>query len=246
MQTTEEYAAGVRSKYNTNEEIWEPSDTWHAWSRQQIRKELAIVEKDFATRAGEPNLRVLDLGSGGECYFSHTGERVEVDLADRRLIGRPGAVCCSAERLALATDSVDLVICVGSVLNYCSLEEAVAEIARVARPDCVLTLHVELSNSWEFFGTRAWRRSVAFVESFYKGKERYWVYSDDFVRRTLERRGFRLQRASYFHFLSSLAYRLTGNAGLSSRLAPFDRLISWTPGHRAAADSVIYVCRLAA
>lgn len=243
MPTDETYLAGVRKKYNGTAEIWDASDLWHAWSRRQIRTELDIVKNEFAGSGEVRSSTVVDIGSAGYDYFGPGTDRIDVDVAEKTLRGRAKGVCCSAERLALASNIADLIVCVGPVLNYCSLEESLSEFARVTAPGARLVLHLELSNSWEFFGTSAWRKSVAFVKSFYQGEVSYWVYSDNFTKRILRINGFKIQRVRYFHYLSSLAYRITGAADLSSRLGHFDPFLSRLPWAGALADSAIYVCR---
>jgi hypothetical protein len=89
------------------------------------------------------------------------------------------------ETLPFASAIADLAVCVGPVVNYCSLEEVVSELADSTKSNGSLILHVELSNSWEHFGSKAYRADAAFVTSFYRGSENYWVYSDSYVRRVL-------------------------------------------------------------
>ncbi len=245
MRTDSDFVARVRDKYNAIGDIWTSDDPWHAWSHHQIGAEMALVSAEHEHRYGLTGL-IIDVGSGGNSYLSTDVTTVDVDVAERRLIGRPMAVCCSAETLALRDGVADLVVCVGPVINYCSLEEVVDECARVMRIGADLVLHVELSNSFEFAGRSEWGRDVAYVSSFYKGEENYWVYSDAFIRRVLVQSGFTLRRTRYFHFVSSVVYRLTGDACRATRFARVDRWISWIPGVGALADSAIYVCHRAA
>ena len=241
MRTDPGYVARVRDKYNAIEDVWRDADPWHAWSRSRIKAELALVAAEFERRLGGAGL-VIDVGSAGDPYLRAGIETVDVDVAERGLRGRPLPVCCNAETLALRTGIADLIVCVGPVVNYCSLEEVVDEAARISRPQADYVLHVELSNSFEFAGQHGWRSDVAFVRSFYRGEENYWVYSDAFARRILAQAGYKVRRVRYFHFASSLAYRVTGDVRLASRFAGLDRVLSRLPGCGSLADSAIYVC----
>ena len=189
------------------------------------------------------NSLVLDLGSAGHAYFSTDCMRVDVDLADTMLTRCPQAVCASIEALPFKDNIAYLVLCVGPVVNYCSLEESINELARITKLNGRLILHVELSNSYEFLVSKSYRADAAFVTSFYKGVENYWVYSNAYVRRILDINGFLIQRVRYFHILSSLFYRMTGLANFSARLAPADPLFSWISACGSIADSAIFVCR---
>jgi hypothetical protein len=236
------YLARVRRKYNESGDIWDRRDRWHDWTRRQIEAEMINVSKAFSVESSEKSL-VVDVGSAGHAYFRPSCPRVDVDIAEARLTHCALALCASLEALPLRPAISSLTICVGPVVNYCSLEEGISELARITKAAAQLVLHVELSNSWEFFGTKAYRDDAAFVTTFYKGKEQYWVYSDSYVRRTLELYGFAITRVRYFHLLSGLVYRLSRRANLASIFARVDRFFAGPLRLGSMADSAIYVCR---
>lgn len=244
MRTQPAYLARIRKKYNEIGEVWDKTDRWHAWSRRQIEKEMLAVSRQITSRSEKDGL-IVDVGSGGYSYFDFIGSRVEVDIAEARLRRSKWPVCASAENLPLRPGISDLTICVGPVVNYCSLEESLSEFAAVTKDQGLLVLHVELSNSWEFFGSKAYRADAAFVTTFYKGTEQYWVYSNDFVKRMLAAYGFKIERARYFHILSSLAYRVSRSPNLSSYFAAVDALVRNFWMVPQVADSAIFVCRRA-
>jgi hypothetical protein len=242
VRTAPSYVAQVRHKYSGSDEIWLDTDRWHQWTRRQIKIEMALVSKNFDVQGPSSSL-ILDIGSGGYAYFQANCLRIDVDIAEPRLSQSNWGVCANVEILPFPPEISDLTICVGPVINYCSLDEAIYELARTIKKAGRLVLHVELSNSWEFIGTKAYRADAAFVTTFYKGTEQYWVYSNEYVRRMLALAGFAIERVKYFHLLSSLAYRLTRRANLASYLAPADWLLDrvWKVG--SVADSAIFVCR---
>ncbi len=235
------YRDQVRAKYNGIASIWGAADPWHAWSHRQISAIMASVRASFA-KAGSDAL-VVDVGSAGETYGLAPGRRIDIDIAERHLAGAGWRLCANAEALPLRDQISDLTICVGPVINYCSLDEALSELARITKPGGRLVLHVELSNSWEFVGREGYRADAAFIETFYKGTEAMWVYSDAFVRRLACTNGLRLRSVRYFHLMSSLIYRLSGRPEAGARVAWTDALLRWAPGIGQVADSAIYVFR---
>ena len=82
------------------------------------------------------------------------------------------------------------------------------EISRIAAPGAMMVMHIELSNSFEFFLTPHYRADAAFIKTFYQGEESLWVYSDRHVRQVLDNARFRIVDTHYFHIASALAYRL--------------------------------------
>src|SRR5262249_61138320 len=96
---------------------------------------------------------------------------VRADTGAGLLRGTRTAVCADAPRLPFADGAADCVMCVGAVVNYCSLPDIVAEISRIAAPGAMLVTHIELSNSFEFFLTPHYRQDAAFIKTFYKCEE---------------------------------------------------------------------------
>lgn len=236
------YRSRIRSQYNKIEEVWDPSDRWHAWMRRAIEREMKWLATGFKIDSSGSSL-VVDVGSGGEPYSLAGVRRIDVDIAESRLTRCKNGICANIENLPLKSKISDLTVCVGPVVNYCSLEEAVSELARVTKPGCRLVLHVELSNGSEYLGTNAYRADAAFVTTFYKGETTQWVYSDSYVRRVLSQNGLAIDRVRYFHMLSSFLLRLTRRPNFAARMAPLDFVLSRIPVVRGFADNAIFVCR---
>lgn len=240
MRTPPVYLARIRKKYNELGEIWERTDLWHAWSKRQIEREMFTVARQLVT---DQKPLIVDVGSGGWSYFGADHSQINIDVAEDRLRHSRWPVCASAESLPLRSKVSDLTICVGPVINYCSLQETLREFAHVTKESGHLVLHVELSNSFEFFGSDAYRADAAYVTTFYQGAEQYWVYSDSFVRRMLAAYGFTIERVRYFHILSSLIYRLTRSPNFSSYFSVADAFARHLWMVAEIADSAIFVCR---
>ena len=154
---------------------------------------MNLVGADFRTRATCESL-VVDVGSAGDSYTLTGIQRVDVDIAEARLAHCELGVCGNIESLPLQSEISDLTVCIGTVLNYCSLAEAISELTRLTKFGARLILHVELSNGFEYFGTRNYRADAAFVKTFYKGGEKLWIYSDSYVRRLFNQNGLSIER----------------------------------------------------
>ena len=154
MQRSEPaYVDRIRKKYNNIDEIWEASDRWHSWTRRQIEQVLVEAGNEFLKQTSSEGV-ILDVGSAGHAYFPSSCFRIDIDIAENSLRSCKHPVCANAEALPFASAIADLAVCVGPVVNYCSLEEVVSELADLTKSNGSLILHVELSNSWEHFGSK--------------------------------------------------------------------------------------------
>jgi ubiquinone/menaquinone biosynthesis C-methylase UbiE len=157
-------------------------------------------------------------------------EHIHIDLVADALIGVSLAAAADAELLPIPSDLVDVVICVGSVINYCSPPKVFSEISRVLKPLGYLLLEFEASDSFEFARTNDFSRDVTLVETFYNGKaDKIYVYSARYVISALGAAGMAVEELDRFHRLSTLIYRFTGRERLSAAFARFDRTLSKLP-----------------
>ncbi len=231
----------VRQKYNQIDEIWSDVDRWHARSRREIFEAVERLNRLHP----EPHELVIDIGAGGHPQRVPSRNYVQADIAAERLRGVRNSVCADAHHLPFADAAADCVMCVGAVVNYCSLTEIVAEISRIAAPGAMLVVHVELSNSFEFVLTPHYRADAAFIKTFYKGEESLWVYSDRHVRAVLADARFRIIDSRYFHIASALAYRLLKKPNVAVKLSGLDAVLGAIPRIGGIADSALFICQKA-
>jgi hypothetical protein len=236
-----DYRCQVRSAYNDSAEIWDMTDRWHAWAKGQIEIEMSAVSNELKARCYPASL-VVDVGSAGNPYGLGDVQRIDIDLAEKRLAGCTRPICANIESLPLRSRVSDLTVCVGSVLNYASLEESILELHRITKVGGAAIFQLELSNASEFIGHSAYAADAAFVTTFYRGEEKLWVYSDSYIKRVLIGAGFSLVRVRYYHILSSMILRLTRRPNFATAFAPLDHLWSYSRAAGSWADSGIYVC----
>lgn len=234
------YLRAVRAKYNAIE-IWPSTDRWLAHVKTWIAGALADWQPLLGLR---PDSRILNAGSGDESYNVGPGMVVDCDIADRKLVGLPWGVAGDLANLPLRTGSIDVCVCVGSVVNYVGdVVRAISEVARVVKPNGRLVLEFESSRSSEYVFTRHFGQPATQVRTFYIYEdENIWVYNEDHVRDLLAEHGFRVIAVRRVHFVAPLVYRFKKDINYAARFASLDRWLSWLPGLRNASANVMFLC----
>jgi hypothetical protein len=233
-----DYRRWVTDKYNSLNRIWAPNDLWHS----RMREEIFAAFRRVRALHPEPFDLVIDLGSGGFTQDIHCQKYIHVDLALQKIEGTALAVCADTHRLPFRDQTADCLVCVGSVINYCSLIEAINEIGRVSKLGAIVILHVELSNSLELLWTPHFRAEATFVRTAYQGEELIWLYSRRNILAALANSGLRIISEVYLHTFTALAYRIVRNRNIAARLATADRVIGRIPIVGELADNAIFIC----
>lgn len=235
------YRRAVREKYNAIE-IWPSTDLWLSHVKAWIGRTIKAWQPALGLT---PAARILNAGSGDESYSVAPGLVIDCDIADQKLVGMPCGVAGDLMNLPLAAGSVDVCVCVGSVVNYVSdLTKAIGEIARVVKSDGRLILEFESSRSPEYLFTRHFGREVSQVSTFYiYENENIWVYHEDHVRGLLEQAGFEIIEESRTHFVAPLIFRFKKNINTAARFAVLDRLVSKIPFLNKHSANLMYLCQ---
>jgi SAM-dependent methyltransferase len=222
--------------YSEGQPIWPAGDRWSIKKAEQIDR----ICRDLLPSIWRPGLSTLNAGAGSHRYAWIPADAIALDRFPKQLAGVENAVVGDVEKMPFPNDAFDLVICIGSVLNYLSATVALMEIGRVTKPGGALLLHFETSNSLEHFGSRRWRADAVPFRTVNNGKpDLIWVYSQDFMYRTLQRVGFRIEARRGFNMWSAAMLRLGLPQRWSARMQPLDH---WIP-IRAIADDIILVGR---
>lgn len=141
---------------------------------------------------------VLNAGSGGKTYTTRAS-MVHVDIAENTLVGCSNAYVCNILDLPFEHRTFDCVICVGTVINYCEIEKALAELSRVSKDEAYLILEYERSGSGFLEnGIRNLDR-VVFNHEYFDVPHKNLLYSDELVKSILEKNGFHILEAKYFN-----------------------------------------------
>jgi SAM-dependent methyltransferase len=168
---------------------------------------------------------VLNLGSGGNDYGMPVRNHFHLDIAEARLPRHGCAVVASAELIPFKPTFFDLVVCVGSVLNYCDVVGTCREIARVLKPGGELLLEFESSQSGEFLWRHEFGRAAVVANLMYQDQpESIWLYSPAYVTNVLDSVGLPVYREEGFHTITSLAYRAKADEHFAARFGSIEQL----------------------
>jgi ubiquinone/menaquinone biosynthesis C-methylase UbiE len=226
--------AAVRARYNdpTN---YTSEDVWHQFTGAETQRQIIR----FWRSEYRGDQVVLDAGSGDIDLRLQAALTINLDISETRVCKLPNAVIGSVEAIPLHDSTTDIVVCVGSVLNYCDAGTAISEFARILRPGGYLLLEFESSRSAELRSQDAFGRSVGVAETFYgDGAEIVWVYTPEFVRNLLEAAEISVFKWVPIHVLSPWVLSLFGSisgAAIVARLDPVARFLPivarWASNH---------------
>jgi SAM-dependent methyltransferase len=221
------------SHYADGGPIWLPDDAWNDAKRLKID---AFCRAHFAAVVSADAI-VLNAGAGSTNYEWIPPQTIGLDRFHRQIAGTENGVVGDVEMLPFRDSVFDVVVCVGSVLNYVSAIEALSELCRVLRLGGFLFLHFESSDSLEHIGSGRWRSDVALLPTINNGRpDVVWIYSRRFILRSLQQLGFRLADWEGFHVASAALLRLGASQGVAARAHRVDR---WLGPLQRFGDDVI-------
>ena len=223
----------AQALYADGQAIWHKQDRWNSHKRAGI--ERFVTDKCMPILGGART--ILNAGSGGEPYGWMPTHSINTDLFLEQVKRLSRGVVSDICRLPFADATFDLNICVGSVLNYVSLLEALAELSRSLKRRGHLIIHFESSNSFEQWFTPNWNKSVARITTINSGRvDKIWVYSPKFVVEVLASFGLQVRQRDSFHIASAMASRLGQKQDRAARFGNFD---GWLKLFGAAGDDQI-------
>lgn len=183
----------------------------------------------------------LNIGSGTTKYCVN-GKLIQMDIVRDYIEEYENHIVGSLEQIPLEDKSVDYIICVGSVLNYCDAIKAISEINRVLKENGRAILEFERSNSAEFLLNKNYGDTVFLKKYNYNNQEHLlWMYNENYIKKILAHNNFKISKIYRFHILSSLVYRLGFNENKSSKYYRFDDLfqfLSYPLAHNVMIDII--------
>ena len=167
---------------------------------------------------------ILDAGAGDSSYDWMPPTCISLDRHHPQISRKLNAVVADVEQMPFSDGYFDLLVCIGSVLNYASAAEALNEFARVTASGGYIYLHFETSTSFEHLFKPAWGASVYLTKTTNAARTDYvWVYSPKYILALLAGLKFRIIQSARFHTLSVLFCRFGISQTHAHRLARFDR-----------------------
>lgn len=171
----------VAQRYNSLSPIIDDNDKWHKETERRIFK---FIRRAIKNLPDTDNLTILNAGSAGNSYGLPEKNICHVDVASKHISHLQNAIVANIEQLPLPNDQFDLVICVGSVLNYCDPVLVVKEFTRVLKNRGYLILEFENSHTFELLFKKEFNKRAVFMETFFDAegeKENIWYFSEEYI-----------------------------------------------------------------
>jgi methyltransferase family protein len=224
MKRSRDAAALIRRStarlYGKANSKWPEVDGWNEYKHRETER--------FILRTGSKILQnarcILDAGAGDSAYEWMPSTCISLDRHHSQISEKRNAVVGNVERMPFTNGYFNLVVCIGSVLNYASAAETLNEFARITAAGGHIYLHFETSTSFEHLFNTGWGASVHLVRTTNASRPDYiWVYSPKYVRALLAGLHFKVIQSARFHTLSALCCRLGISQTRAHRFARFDR-----------------------
>jgi ubiquinone/menaquinone biosynthesis C-methylase UbiE len=211
-------------KYSSVDIIWDKDDKWHYYVYATIKKYINRTIKKLNLNK---NILILNAGSAGEEYNLTDFKHIHLDIVEKNIKHTEDYIISNIENIPLEDNYFDMIICVGSVLNYSDALQSISEFSRLLKKDGHLILEFESSKSFEYIFTEHFCKNSALVKTFYQNKEeKLWVYSEKYIKNILSLHDFIFLNEHKFHIISGLVYRITNNSNLSAKFSNIDKVLS--------------------
>ncbi len=202
---------------------WPDNDVWHKYT---FGLEKSTVES-WLSKITKDNMVILNAGSGGTNY-KIKGTIVHLDIIEAYIKTYQHYIVGSVEHIDLPSQSIDGVICVGSVLNYVDVQRAISEITRILKPNGFFIIEFERSNSAEFLFSKNHGKIIFSKEYSYNNQSHLlWLYSEKHIKNILQTYHLSILKNRHIHTLSSLANRLGMSESKAASLSRFDRALEF-------------------
>lgn len=222
--------------YSNLENVWPDNDRWHIYTHLSISD---FVKKHVENITDYKKLKILNCGSGGITYGLDC-DMYHMDIVENKISAFPHWKVASAEKIPFEDNEFDIVICVGTVINYCNAADVVREISRVLRPEGRLYLEFETSGSAEYIFSHSYFRDKGIVKSRYFGEEHiFWVYSFQYIRKLLHIYNIHITEKRFMHIISPFVYRIIPSENFAGLFSIFDSCLQKNSLRIHAANIII-------
>ncbi len=200
-------------------EPWPDDDVWHSYTYKILHKQI----QDYIDELQFKNTQVILNAGCGKTTYKTCATIIHMDIIEEYVNLFENYLVGSIEKIPLQDCSVDCVICVGSVINYVDIQKAISEFSRILKPNGILILEYERSNSAEFLFTKKYAKTVFMQTYQYNNQTHYlWMYDEKFVIQLAEFYKFSCKKKYRFHSLSSLFYRFGLSEKKVAKYSKFD------------------------
>lgn len=231
----------VAKKYDSIKEIWHKDDKWHRHTFNFIKK---FIWRSYNKILSSKEMQILNAGAGGHCYNLPVGRFVHIDIATNKIRNLSNSILANIEHIPISEEEFELIICVGSVINYCDPIKVIGEFNRILKKGGYIILEFESSQTLELIGTINYSKKVVLTDTFYFGKkERLWYYSEKFITELLSLNKMQILNVDKCHIISPLIYRIFKNENFAAFFTTFDFLFKYLPFINKPSSNIIYFIR---
>lgn len=200
---------------------WPVYDPWHHHTVEEIDRFLQTWSDKYLTSSDV----ILVAGCGTREYHFAARRVIYMDIMERYAMQFSDHIVGSVESIPLEDQSVDAIICVGTVLNYTDAAKTISEFSRILKPGGHLCLEYERSDSAEFCFTPDYGKDVFESEQTYNDQSHLlYLYSEKYIRNKLKDCHFTVLDTRRFHLLSALFLRLGMRIGKAAAFINLDFL----------------------
>lgn len=231
----------VADRYNSMETIWNRTDRWHLWTESRIGNFISNV---FSKNKEFHNFKILNAGSGGNSYGINENNILHIDIAGSKISHLKNSLISDLHQIPLTDKEFDMILCVGSVINYCDPIVVISEFNRLIKPNGYLLLEFENSRTFELLGKPGFNKKAALVKTFFNNEsELIWFFSESYIKQIVNLNGYKIVRLKRFHIISPLIYRVFKFENVAARFAWLDSLFSFLPFIRKFSSNTILLLR---
>ncbi len=200
---------------------WPDNDIWHFYTHRILQKHVQYLLNELHLTDTQV---ILNAGCGKTTYDTNANI-IYMDIIKEYVVSFKNHLVASIESIPLLDNSVDCIVCVGSVINYSDIQKALSEFSRILKPKGVLILEFERSNSAEFLFTKNYAKTVFMQKYYYNNQTHYlWMYNEKFVLQLAKYYKLTCKKKFRYHIISSLLFRLGVSEENAAKYSEFDNI----------------------
>lgn len=212
----------VKDFYNKVNDVW-ANTPWYKYSKEQIQKHINKLNISL-------DKLILNAGSGGNSYGIVSNNLIHVDIAGDKLKNISNSVVASIEKLPFDDNTFDIIICVGSVLNYCDCIGGISELLRVLKYNGILLLEYESSWGFEYKFNKVYKKDASLIcLTYIEQNHKQWLYSPRYVNKAITMCGGKILYQTGFHLSSGIIANFTDNDTICVKFNKFDGILGRLP-----------------
>lgn len=216
---------------------WPDDDIWHFFTYKILHSKVQEYLDELQLKDTQI---ILNAGCGRTSYDT-SATIIYMDIIKEYVDSFENYLVGSIEHIPLSDNSVDCIICVGSVVNYADIQKSLSEFSRVLKSNGMLILEYERSNSAEFLFTEKYAKTVFTQTYHYNNQIHYlWMYNEKFVFQLAEYYKFICYKKYRYHSISSLLFRLGCPEKKAAQYSKFDNLVQFISYPLAHNEIVVF------